>query len=390
MFLLFWLRSVIGYVKFSGRGVFLEKFISDCVKNKIHIWGISRHEEYIDGFVLARDYKRLRPFAKKNSIKLFLLKKHGVPFFINRYHRRIGIILGCAIFILTLTVLSNFVWTFEVEGNEKVSEEEILSSLEEFGLKVGSYIGAVDVRKLQQQMLLKFDDLAWIGININSSVAEILVHERVFPPQQERNDDGLFNIVASESGQIKRLEVYSGQPVVQVGEAVNAGDLIVSGIVEDPKGNATLRHARAKVLALVPFNEEFVIDLKESFKIDTGRTKSIHTLNLFGLKIPLYFSKEVKFANFYTEDSTIYPSFLGFTLPMKVEKRVFVESQQSSREISLEEAKKRAFEEYSLFKGESEVHNEIISEINYPDKYLLVCEGTILKDIAKEVEVKVE
>ena len=156
-------------------------------------------------------------------------------------------------------------WTFEVEGNEKVSEEEILSSLEEFGLKVGSYIGAVDVRKLQQQMLLKFDDLAWIGININSSVAEILVHERVFPPQQERNDDGLFNIVASESGQIKRLEVYSGQPVVQVGEAVNAGDLIVSGIVEDPKGNATLRHARAKVLALVPFNKEFVIDLKESF-----------------------------------------------------------------------------------------------------------------------------
>ena len=390
MFLLFWVRSLLGYVKFSGRGVFLEKFISDCVKNKIHIWGISRHDEYIDGFVLASNYHKLRPFAKKNSIRLSITEKIGIPFFINRYHKRIGIVLGCAIFIFTLTTLSNFVWTFEVQGNEVVSEDEILESLEEFGLKVGTYIKDVDVRKLQQQMLLKFDDLAWIGININSSVAEILIHERTYPPEEKRNDDGLFNVIASENGQIKKLFVYSGQPVVQPNEAVKAGDLIVSGMVEDPKGNVILRHARAKVLALVPFVENFEINLKEDFCIDTGRVKKLHTLYLFGLKIPLYFQSKVDFSDYYVEQDVIYPNFLGFSLPMKVERKVFVECERQIREISLEEAKKRAFEEYSLFKGDSEIHNEIITDVIFPDKYVLTCEGSILKDIAKEVKVDVE
>lgn len=390
MFLVIWLRKILGYVKFSARGVFLEKFISECASKKIHVWGISRHEEYIDGFVLARDYRKLRQPAKKNGIRVFILQKRGVPFFIDRYHRRIGIILGCAIFILTLTILSNFVWSFEVVGNNNVSEEEILSSLEEFGLKVGVFIPSVDVRKLQQQMLLKFDDLAWIGININSSVAEIRVHERIFPPEEVRNDDGLFNVVASEGGQIKRLEIYSGQPVVNVGEAVKAGDLIVSGIVEDPKGHSTLRHARAKVMALVPFKEDFSVKLKEEFTVDTGRVKKLHTLSVFGMKIPLYFSDKVNFENFYVEESIIYPSFLGFNLPMKVEKKVFVECEKSVREISAEEAKKMAFEKYSLFKGESEVNSEVITEEIFESEYILRCEGTILKDIAKEVKVETE
>ncbi len=390
MFLVNWLRKILGYVKFSARGVFLEKFISDCVNKKINIWGISRHDEYIDGFILARDYCKLRTPAKKNGIKVFILEKNGVPFFINRYHRRIGVILGCVLFILALTVLSNFVWSFEVIGLEKVSEDEILTALDELGLKVGVYIPSLDVRKLQQQMLLKFDDLAWIGININSSVAEIRVHERVFPPQEKRNDDGLFNVVALQGGQIKRLEVYSGQAVVNIGEAVKEGDLIVSGIVEDPKGHSTVRHARAKVMALVPFKEEFKVKLKEEFMLDTGSVKKLHTLYVFGMKIPFYFSDKVKFDDYYIEESVIYPSFLGFSLPMKVEKKVFVECEKNVREISAEEAKKQAFEKYNLFKGENEVEFEIVTdEINGED-YVLSCEGTILMDIAKEVEVEYE
>ena len=185
-----------------------------------------------------------------------------------------------------------------------------------------------------------------------------------------RNDDGLFNVVASEGGQIKRLEIYSGQPVVSVGEAVKAGDLIVSGIVEDPKGHSTLRHARAKVMALVPFKEDFSVKLKEEFTVDTGRVKKLHTLSVFGMKIPLYFSDKVDFENFYVEESIIYPSFLGFNLPMKVEKKVFVECEKSVREISAEEAKKMAFEKYSLFKGESEVNSEVITEEIFESEYI--------------------
>lgn len=390
MFILLFLRWVLGYVQFSGRGVFVENFLSHCAKKKIIVWGIKRQEEYVFGYVLARSYRKLRKPAKKNGIRIRVIKKVGLPFFISRHYKRVGIFVGGAIFLLVLTVLSNFVWAFEVVGNNNVSEEDITKALSEFGLKHGSYIPSLDIRRLEQQMLLKFDELAWIGININSSVAEIRVHETVFPPDEKRNDDGVFNIVAAQDGLIKRLEVYVGQEVVKVGDSVKKGDLIVSGIVEDPKGHTLLRHARAKVVALVPFEETFEVKLKESYRIDTGEVKSRYTLNVFGKELPLYFSNKVGFENYYTEESDIYPSVFGFSLPFSFKKTVFVQYENEENVLTNDEAKKKAFELYEKFKADLEIDKEYISERVEGESYILTVEGSLRKDIAEEREVLVE
>ena len=54
-----------------------------------------------------------------------------------RYSKRIGLLAGVLVFALVLLLSGEFVWEIRVNGNELVSEQEILQSLEEMGLKRG-------------------------------------------------------------------------------------------------------------------------------------------------------------------------------------------------------------------------------------------------------------
>ncbi len=393
MFVLKLLRYVVGYVEFEARGVFFEKFLNLCTQKGIKIFEPTRKDELLFGYVFAKDYKKLKKPAKKSGIRVRVKRKFGLPFFISRYRHRLGIVAGIVVFLSVLTILSNFVWAIEVVGTETVDEQEIVSQLEELGLKIGSYIPSIDIRKLEDRLMLKSDDVAWIGININSSVAQIQIHERVKSPEFTVDNDKACDVVASEGGLIKYMEVYDGQPQVAVGDVVFDGQLLVSGIIEDVKGHTTLKHARAKILALVWEDTEIVVDMVQKYKVDTGEKKVLNTLVAFGVKIPLYFSDKADF-DYYEERSVVPLSILGFELPISVHRRVLVGCEEYSETLSEAVAKKKAFEELELYIEEN--HKDAHIEKQNADgkvengKYVLSVSFTIKKDIAKEKEILFE
>ena len=380
-------------MKFEARGVFFERFLTICAREGIRILEPSKKDDVMVGYVFAKDYRRLKKPAKKTGLRIHIVKKFGIPFFISRYRLRLGIVTGIVLFLSVLTILSNFVWSIEVVGLESLEEEQIVLTLEELGLRVGSYIPSIDVRRLKQQFMLKNDDVAWIGININSSVAEIRIHERVDSPEFTVDNDKACDVVASQTGLIKYMEVYDGQPQVKVGDVVLEGQLLVSGIIEDVKGNVTLKHARAKILALVWEDTEIVVDMSQSYRVDTGEKKVLNTLVLFGTRIPLYFSDEAEF-EYYEEFSSTPLSVFGFDLPILVERRVLVGYETQVEKLSEASAKKIAFEK--LEKYVEEVYSDAFIEKQDAngrvenERYILSVNFTIKKDIAKEKEILFE
>ena len=54
------------------------------------------------------------------------------------------------------------------------------------------------------------------------------------------------NLVAAETGFITRIEVRNGNAVVKVGDSVRAGDLLVSGIMDNKVGESRTAHARGR------------------------------------------------------------------------------------------------------------------------------------------------
>ena len=88
--------------------------------------------------------------------------------------------------------------------------------------------------------------LEWFTVNLHGSVADVIVTERVDPPEVIDNDVP-YELYAAHSGIVVEMEVLQGQPLVQRGDFVTAGQVLVSGAPEDIQGDRRGIHALGSV-----------------------------------------------------------------------------------------------------------------------------------------------
>ena len=138
--MLFLYRFFIGILEIEIYGIYPEKALNLCEKNKITIWNICFKKGKICCKINLRDFKKLPKIFKKQGVRLHILKREGLPFVANKYKRRFGVFAGALIFILTLNFLSGFVWIIEVNGNKTVETSEIISVCKEIGITEGTKI----------------------------------------------------------------------------------------------------------------------------------------------------------------------------------------------------------------------------------------------------------
>ena len=91
MLIVKFLRSLFGYVLFTGHGGFPERFLNLCVKYHIPLWDLQSHGESFSGKTSARAYKRIRPVAYRSGVRVRIAEKHGLPFFSARNKKRVGL-----------------------------------------------------------------------------------------------------------------------------------------------------------------------------------------------------------------------------------------------------------------------------------------------------------
>lgn len=59
----------------------------------------------------------------------------GVPFFLARFRRRYALLLGLALSLCTVGVLSQFILTVDVQGNENIPTAVILEEMKRLGVR---------------------------------------------------------------------------------------------------------------------------------------------------------------------------------------------------------------------------------------------------------------
>ncbi len=371
-----------GFVNIHVEGYFIERFINMCRIQKIYLWDIEKKNDiYLTANIGISDFKKLKKIAKKTKCKVGINRKKGVPFFLHKYKKRKVFIIMMFLILLSLLILSRFIWNIEIKiTGDNLQEEEILNSLNENGLYIGENKNDIDVKEIINNIRLARSDIAWIGIDLKGTNAIVEVVEAEEKPEIIEQDE-YCNIVSNKEGKIVKINANTGTAMVKPGDVVKEGSLLIGGWMEGKYTGTRFVRATGEIEALVWYTEKATVNFKETKVEKTGNMEKKYAININNFRINLY----KRLSNFEKYD-TIYATkklklFSNFYIPVEL-----IECNNSeikeyevnyTEEEAKEEAKRRAEEKLNKKITNKENINNIM--VNYT-----------IKDNAVEAEVTYE
>lgn len=366
-----------GYLTITVSGKFCERFIQVCALNNILLWDIVRiSDKSIRCKISAKCFFNLRKIVRNTNVSVHINIKHGFPFSIKKYKGRKIALFSIIIIGILIIVLNQFVWGVEVRGNHTIPTDTIISVLNESGLKIGMLKHKIDQQELKRNSLLKIPDLAWLWVDKKGSKIIVDVREKIKTPDVISSDD-YSNIITQKDAIIVEMTVKQGVPVVELGDTVLAGTVLVTGKIPVPAKQLT-RYVKsdANIKGRVWYEEKQVFSCISTTRHETKNTKTHYTLDFFGKKLRLFHSDNVPF-EVYDLDEKNYTLF-GITLNKK-----------HYREIELKE--ELLTEESVKDFGAKQIITQI-EEKTAPESHQVSCEISHkkLNDTTIEVYVKAE
>lgn len=242
----------------------------------------------ICALVRRKDYKRLRRLAKKRGETVVIIRREGSYWTFRGLIRRPVLLMGIALICFLTLYLPSRILFVEVEGNCNVPAFLILEKAEECGLNFGVSRRQIRSERLKNALLQAVPELQWAGINTYGCRAVISVRER--PSEEDIQEKGsVSSVVATRDGVISEITVYSGNRLCVPGQAVKAGEVLISGYT-DCGICVRATHAQGEVFAHTQRSLTAVMPLQYAQKGQIQKQTKKYSL-LLGKKL-INFSKD--------------------------------------------------------------------------------------------------
>lgn len=376
-------RFITGYVRLEAQGGLPERLISLAAQQEIPLWNTARQGISLFASCPAASYRQLRPLARRSGMRMRVRRRVGLPFLLRPLRLRWGLAVGTVAAVALLMGLSSRVWVITVEGNRTVPDTAILQVLEPLGIKQGASFAAVDIPQVQLTALQELPQLSWLAVNQSGSTVTVQVQEK--QPSQPIEEGAPANVVAAWDGVIVRLEVTDGQAMVQVGDAVTAGTLLISGVT-DSKVGPLLRRASGRVLARTTQTLTVEVPLSETVTLPAGRVVTRPSLVFFGWRIPLY--TDGALGGEYTPSLQEYPLCAGGKpLPVGLEVQRWTAQQAVTVTRTADEAAALALERLAAQEtqvlADTTVDSRTVRQEQLPDRVVVTATYVCTRDIGR-------
>ncbi|MFA5536330.1 MAG: sporulation protein YqfD [Bacillota bacterium] len=335
-----------GYVIITITGKAPERFINLAMVNGIFLWDISTiDQETLQAKVAIDQFKRLRGVARLSGNKFKILKKKGLPFALRRMGKRKGFFLGLAFFVIILYFFSAFIWFVDCTSIEKttaIETQAVLKLAADLGLKPGVLKYGLDIKEVERLMEIKMPQLAWVGIEIEGTRANIRLVEKKIP-DKEQSPTGPGNLIAIKDGVIDEILVIEGEGLVKPGDTVKKGQILISGLMSieaetegEQLGEAKIRLVKSQgiVKARVWYEGVGEIPLIEAGEKETGKKAWSIRLVVKDREMNIKGSADPPFS-YYKEKITSYkpPKWRNWELPVEIIKISYLQVKPYTTEI---------------------------------------------------------
>jgi len=345
MFIKILLKYILGYVRITVEGYYIERFINICTTNKILIWNLKREKGVkLHLNIGIQDFFRAVKVAKKLKCKIKIEKKRGIPFLLNRYRKRKAFLISLIIIFVVLYISSNYVWNIEIRVEENLQLENIESDIKEAGLEIGILKSKIDTQEIVNKIRLKRDDISWIGINLEGTNAIVKAVKAKEAPELIDEKD-YCNIVAKKGGTITKIIAQNGTAQVKIGDQVEQGQVLIQGTMEGKYTGIRYVHSLGEVEAIVQYSKTQQFPLKEEQNVKTGKKEVKYGIKFNNFQINFY--KTLSNFKIYDtiEENKKFRIFSNLYLPISVVKTTNEELEKISREYTMEEATEKGTQE---------------------------------------------
>lgn len=348
-----------GFLRIQLSGYSPERFLNLCSNHNILIWDLTNHGDGYEFNISIHGFRQLKPLLKKTKTRLKIVKKTGLPFFLYRYRKRKIFFVGIPVCFMLLMYLTTFIWLIDINGNSLITDNTILTYLEEQGASFGTKKKVIDCEQLEESLRTEYPDIIWASVRLKGSKMTIDLQENLIigetdTSKQTAKPEGAYDIVAEKDAIISSIVTRRGTPNVKAKSAVKAGDILVSSrldIYND--SNEITSHvyvtADADILGQTVYTYQDAFPLQYTKKVKNGTQNSIYSLDIFSYQIslPSAYKKKEPFIS-YTESRQLAIA-KDYYVPVILEKTTYYACDYQKVSLSRDDAKAKAQENISLF-----------------------------------------
>ena len=363
MFIKIIFSYILGFLKISVKGYYIERFINICKNNKITIWNLKRKDSVeLNLNVRIKEFKEICKIAKKTGCKIKIKNKKGIPFLLHKYKKRKIFFILLILLVLIIGLSSCFVWNVEIKEENGYELENIREDIEKAGLKSGVFKGKINTKEIINKIRLERKDIAWMGIELKGTNAIVKLVKSDEKPDII-NEDEYCNIISDKEGIITKISVQNGTANVKVGDTVKKGDILVNGWMEGKFTGIRYVHSLAEIEAKVWYTESIKIPYKVTETRYTGNEEEKYGIkfNNFQINFTKKYSKFKIYDTIETENKI--KLFSDFYLPISIVKTIYKEQEKIEKTYSVEEAKNIGIKQLEeKLDGKIENKNNIVNK----------------------------
>ena len=223
---------------------------------------------------------------------------------------------------------SQFVTDIYIQVPEGIKKEDIRKELYQVGLKPGVYKKSIDRKEIRDHIMLKFNDVAYLSINVKGTNIFVTVTKKA-ETLKSVEQSNYCNIIAKKDGIIEKVIARSGNSVVQKGDIVRKGDVLING-----SNNKSI----PEVWATTFYEASKSASYEEVVKEKTGNKKNVYTLSFYDNKYTI--RRNIKYNDYVIENQEYKLSLGNYTFPLKLKVSTFYETEDKKIEKDKEQVKK--------------------------------------------------
>jgi similar to stage IV sporulation protein len=276
-----------------------QRLLNLLVHRNILIWNLAPNADAggYDFCISKKGLEACRELLEQTGTVLEIKKRRGLPFFLHRYRARKLFGLGFVLGLLLLWFLSGYIWKIQINGTSSLSPDMIRTWLEEQGHSFGSKKRDVDDDALEAGLRQDFPVIAWTSVKLSGTKLTIDIKERL--PETEDDSvpkSGAWDLVASESAIISGIYTRSGTPMVQAGDQVEQGTVLISGQLDLINDDGEVSDSwdvipQGDVTGMVERSYTKTLPISYEKKVYRKKASKSYTLSIGQLQLPLFLSR---------------------------------------------------------------------------------------------------